>query len=362
MINQFWEALDKGILHHNILRGLQEDDKLRINSAHLYVSDRCPLKCRHCFLGDVRSVDRPLSLQEWQGIIEQFVDLGVKSIHLAGREPFTERVTLELLAYLSKKKEHHNLYISTISNGLNCRKHLNDIQRSNLDHLNISIDGLESTHDFMRGKGTFKHIIKNLKEIILALGSERVSTATVLHKANIHQIPEIIDTLSQLGVRNCFFQPVTPFGSALSLTDLLLEGKGYGQAILETKKLLARPEYQALGIVVRFAIPSEIVRSLCQVDPWFEQELLAYLSQEKAELPEVSSFLRLNFGLIDIPFKQHCIVTADGYIVSDTRSVSHYVDNSLGSVRQHSVKDLLSKARQFAIDFLRRDMPLTGAF
>jgi MoaA/NifB/PqqE/SkfB family radical SAM enzyme len=355
MINQFWKALDKGILHRNVLRCLQEGDKLRINAVQLYVSDRCPLKCRHCFLGDVRSVDRPLFLQEWQSAIDQFVDLGVQSIHLAGREPFTEHITLELLAYLSKKKEQHNLYISTISNGLNCRKHLNEIQHSGLDHLDISIDGLESTHDFMRGKGTFKHIIKNLKEIILALGSERVSTATVLHKANIHQIPEIIDTLSQLGIRNCFFQPVAPVGSALAMTDLLLEGREYGQAILETKEFLARPEYQALGIVVRFTIPSKIARSLCQVNPWFEQELLAYLSQEKAELPQVSSYLRLNFGLLHVPFKQHCVVTADGYIVSDTRSFSNYVDNSLGSVRQHSVEDLLSKARQFAIDYLRRD-------
>jgi MoaA/NifB/PqqE/SkfB family radical SAM enzyme len=358
MISQLWETLDTGILHYDVLRNLQ--DELHINAAHLYVSDRCPLKCKHCFHGDVRSVDRPLSLQEWQLVIEQFVDLGVQYFHLAGREPFTEHVTLELLAYLSKKKEQHNLYVSAISNGLNCRKYLDEIRRSGLDHLDISIDGLESTHDFMRGRGTFKHTIQNLKEILLVLGSERVSTATVLHKGNIHQISAIIDTLSQLGIRNCFFQPVAPVGYALTLTDLLLEGREYGQAILDTKKLLARPEYQASGIVVRFAIPSKIGRSLCQVDPWFEQALLASLSQGEAELPQESSYLRLIFGLIHIPFGHHCIVTEDGYIVSDTpsRSVSNYVDNSLGSVRQHSVEDLMSKARQFTINYLESLIPL----
>lgn len=359
MINQLWEALDAGILHYNVLRDLEENE-LHINAVQLYVSDRCPLKCKHCFHGDVRSVDRPLSLQEWQAAIEQFVDLGVRSFHLAGREPFTEQVTLELLDYLSKKKKQHNLYVSAISNGLNCRKYLDEMQYSGLDHLDISIDGLENTHDFMRGKGTFKHTIQNLKDILLVLGSKRVSTATVLHKGNIHQIPEIIDTLSQLGVRNCFFQPVAPVGYAFNLTDLLLGEREYGQAILEIKKLLARPEYQESRIVVRFSIPSEIVRSLCQVDPWFEQALLAYLSQEEAELQQVSSCLRLNFGLIHIPFKQHCIVTEDGFIVSDThsRSFSNYVDNSLGSVRQHSVEDLMSKARQFTINYLDERIPL----
>jgi MoaA/NifB/PqqE/SkfB family radical SAM enzyme len=352
MPSQIWEILDTGTLYRHVLKNLQ--GKFPINMVELFVSDHCPLKCKHCFHADVRSVDPPLSLQEWQAVIEQFVDQGVRHFHLAGREPFTEHITLELLAYFSKMKEKLNLKIGAISNGLNCQKYLDEIQRSNLDYLDISVDGLESTHDFVRGKGTYKRVFQNLKEIILALGSNRISTATALHKANIHQIPEIIHTLSQLGIRRFFFQPVVPMGYALTLTDLLLEGREYGRAISETKKILAQAEYQSPGIVVKFYVPPEIVRSLCLEDPSLEVALLDFLLQGQSVLTQGSSYLELDFNLTHIPFWQHCIVTEDGYIINDcySRSVPNYVDNSLGSVRQFSIQELLCNARQLAINYL----------
>src|SRR5258706_7201086 len=107
MADHVWEILDQGIVHSQILKDLK--GKPRISMVELFVSDNCPLKCKHCFHADVHSVDPPLSLQEWQAVIDQFIVLGVRHFHIAGREPFTEQITLELLDYLSEKKKNIDL-------------------------------------------------------------------------------------------------------------------------------------------------------------------------------------------------------------------------------------------------------------
>jgi len=343
-----WDVLDKGILHRQILKDLK--GKPRVAMVELFVSDNCPLKCKHCFHADVRSVDTPLSFQEWQSVIEQLINLGIRHFHIAGREPFTERITLELLGYLSERKKTINLKLGVISNGLNCRRHLREIQQLELDYLEISVDGLADTHDFMRGKGTYRHTVETLIEALSFLGDNRISTATALHKGNIHQIPDIIRNLGKLGVRRFFFQPVVPMGYALTMTDLLIGGREYREAILETRDLLAQAEFQGRGIAVMFYTPPELVRSLCLGDPWLEEELGKYILRGRSLTKQGSSYLQLDFNVVRVPFWQHFIVTEDGYIIDEcySRSIPNYTEYSIGNVRQLPILELIHNSRQFA--------------
>lgn len=361
MKGQVWEMLDKGILHRQIFKDLKSQPQISL--VELFVSDNCPLTCKHCFHADVRTIDPPLSLREWQSVIEEFISLGVRHFHIAGREPFTELITLELLEFLSEKKKTVDLTFGAISNGLNSRKHLAKIQASRLDYLEISVDGLTDTHDFIRGKGTYRHVIKTLKEALALLGDNRVSTATSLHKANVDQVPGIIHELAQLGIRRLFFQPVLPMGYALNMTDLLMGGEEYRRAILATKELLAQSEYeyQKHGIAVMFYVPPELIHSLCRGDAWFEKELGNYIREGKSVTKQGSSYLQLEFNVIRVPFWRHFIVTEDGYVIDEcaSRSIPDYIKRSAGSVRQLPLRDLIHNSRQFAMDYV--DMSLAAS-
>lgn len=349
MQNQVWDILNGSGLQRQILNELKYTPS--VGMVELFVSDNCPLACKHCFHADVRSVDPPLSLQEWISVIDQLIYMGGRHFHLAGREPFTEKITLDILAYLSARKQAVDLKLGVISNGLNCRKHLQAIRASALDYLEISIDGMADTHDFMRGKGTYRRTIENLKEIVSALGEKRVSTATALTKRNICQIPEIVQSLSHLGLRRFFFQPVTPMGYALSMTDLLIDGEEYRQAILQTRQELAKAEFQNAGIVVMFYVPVEMLYAVCQGDEWIEQELLNSLYRETSVTKQGVNYLQLDFAIAHIPFWRHVIVTEDGYLISDcaSRSVSRYQELSAGSVRHMPLPELVGQAQALAI-------------
>jgi MoaA/NifB/PqqE/SkfB family radical SAM enzyme len=354
MKNQVWEILDNGVLHRQILKDLKSSPQ--INLVELFVSDNCPLKCRHCFHADVRSVDTPLSLEEWKTVIEKFIQLGARHFHIAGREPFTERITLELLDYLSERKKTIDLKFGAISNGMNSRKHLLRIQQSKLDYLEISVDGLSDTHDYMRGKGTYRHTWETLGEALSLLGQNRISIATAIHKANISQIPDIIQNLSRIGVRKFFFQPVMPMGYALNMINLLIEGTEYRRAILELKEFFNRLKNQNDAIAVMFYVPPEMTHSLCEGDPWLEEELVKYILHGSSLTKFGRSYLQLDFNVVRVPFWRHFIVTEDGYIINEcsSRSVPNYIDFSIGNVLQEPLSELIHNSRQFAINYVEQ--------
>jgi len=356
MRNQVWDIINGSSLQYQILHELKYTPS--VGMVELFISDTCPLACKHCFHADVRSVDQPLSFQEWAAVIDQLIRMGGRHFHLAGREPFTEKVTLDILAYLSAKKQTVDLKLGAISNGLNCRKHLHAIQSSGLDYLEISIDGLADTHDFMRGKGTYQRTIENLKEIVTVLGEKRVSTATALTKRNIRQIPDIIQSLSHLGLRRFFFQPVTPMGYALSMSDSLIDGEEYRQAIHWTRQALAKAEFQNTGMVVMFYVPLEMLYLVCQGDEWIEQELLHSLYQETSVTKQGVNYLQLDFAIANIPFWRHMIVTEDGYLINDcaSRSVPHYQELSAGSIRHMPLAELIGKTQSIAIRRIEQNL------
>jgi MoaA/NifB/PqqE/SkfB family radical SAM enzyme len=341
-----------GILHHQIVQDLQGPPK--VNVVELFVSDRCPLKCRHCFHADVHSIEPSLSVEEWKFVIDQFLDLGVRHFHVAGREPFTEVATMSILTYLAEKKNIHDLKFGVISNGLNCRKYLRELRDLNLDYLEISLDGLEDTHNYLRGNRIHHHVIETLKEALLLLGNHRVSTATVLHRSNVSEIPEFICSLGELGIRRFFFQPIEPVGYALGLTKLLLDPVEYRRSIIQIRDLLASPSYQKRPASIVFYVPSEMVRVLCMGESWLEDELYRCLMGTLAITAQGPTRLLLDFEAVRAPYWNHVVITEDGYLIErcSSRSTQQYREQSIGNAVRTPIADLMKTARSMSADYL----------
>ena len=121
----------------------------------LVVTNRCNLRCRHCRVVNRKSDD--LSFEEISTVINSFYKQGGRSLYLEGGEPFIWRdrqYTLEDIVDYS----HRIGFFTTIiyTNGTFPLK-------TSADTVFISIDGLEKTHDFLRGE-TFNKIMKNIYE------------------------------------------------------------------------------------------------------------------------------------------------------------------------------------------------------
>ena len=67
----------------------------RLFHAHFDTTWRCPLRCRHCFLGG--DAPEELSLSEVVDVLDQLADMGVMSLLLSGGEVFARDDFLDIL-------------------------------------------------------------------------------------------------------------------------------------------------------------------------------------------------------------------------------------------------------------------------
>lgn len=147
----------------------------------LQITDRCNLKCRHCYLGDTSSKELPL--ESVMQTIKEFEEMQGLRLLVTGGEPLMHSCFEELNNALTEFSVRKILF----TNGLLLTK--DKLSRLNFDEVQFSIDGMQKGHDALRGSGTYVRVIENL-EAALDSGID-VSVATMVHKANLDEFDDM---------------------------------------------------------------------------------------------------------------------------------------------------------------------------
>ena len=121
--------------------------------AGLTVTNKCNLRCRHCRVADREAGD--LSFEEAVTILDSFYEEGGRTVYLQGGEPFIwhdRQYHLEDIVGYARGKG----FLATIifTNGT---MPIN----TSANTVFVSVDGLQKTHDYLRGK-TFDKIMENI--------------------------------------------------------------------------------------------------------------------------------------------------------------------------------------------------------
>lgn len=132
------------------------------------VTSKCNLRCKHCFYWkSLNSNQNGLNLNEIRKIS---LSLGrMFNLYIAGGEPFLNRNLPEICKILSDQNKICNIHIPT--NGTltkitveSAKRILNKCPNIHLN-LGVSLEGLKSTHELIRGPKTFSKAIKTLKKL-----------------------------------------------------------------------------------------------------------------------------------------------------------------------------------------------------
>ncbi len=155
----------------------------------LIVTDRCNLSCRHCYLGDSGAVDMHPELLD--AVLTGFDDVQGLRLLISGGEP----LLYPHLHGLGEMLEVRGFRSVLLTNGVLLRRDLLDALP--VQEVQVSIDGLESGHDFLRGKGTFK---KAKDAARLVRDSRRdLSVATMVHSLNLEEMDGLEELVHELG-------------------------------------------------------------------------------------------------------------------------------------------------------------------
>jgi len=125
--------------------------------AGLAITDRCNLQCRQCKVNN-RGIE-DMSFEEITNILKSFYKEGGRSLYLEGGEPFVWRDGQYRLEDIVEYAHKIGFVITVIyTNGTFPIK-------TSANTVFVSMDGLQQTHDFLRGK-TFNKIMENIYESV----------------------------------------------------------------------------------------------------------------------------------------------------------------------------------------------------
>lgn len=187
--------------------------------VEIHLTHSCNLKCIHCFQ-ESKPYDKKyneLNPQKWLDIFDQLEEMNTQSIRFSGGEPLYYKG----FDYIINKIIGKRFAINILTNGLLINDQNIDALSSPNVTLNISLDGHNAEmHEYLRGKGTFQKLIKNLKK--LAANNADVRISSTLHKKNIPYIEELVKLLIDVGIKSIGFILIEPAGRAVINKELLI--------------------------------------------------------------------------------------------------------------------------------------------
>jgi radical SAM family uncharacterized protein len=153
----------------------------------------CNLRCKMCPFWKRSSEDS--SIEREKAILRQIYDSGVCGIAFEGGEPLLRNDLVEILAFSRSLPLHTNL----VTNGTLLESKIDEIASYINGVVYVSLDGLEKTHDAIRGvSGCFR---KAVRGIMASREKVSVTVNTTIMAENIHEIEDLVKLAKELDTR-----------------------------------------------------------------------------------------------------------------------------------------------------------------
>ncbi len=223
---------------HGVIRACEPGDAIRpdqeykcyparfIRTAHWSITGNCNYRCKHCYMSAPDAKYGELSHEQVMDMAQQIIDCGIREVSLTGGEPLVRDDFFEIVDKLLAG----GVRITTIySNGMLVTDELLDQleARGIRPEFNMSYDGVEGWHDWLRGIDGAGEIaeaaFRRCKERGFPTGAEMC-----IHKGNKHLLRETVRRLGELGCRSLKTNPIADvgawkegeYGESISLEEL----------------------------------------------------------------------------------------------------------------------------------------------
>ena len=204
---------------------------MSINEAHdffiqWHLTEKCNLRCKHCYqegqkmeemsFADVKSIVGEVShmISSWE---EAYSIKFSRSFNVTGGEPFLRHD----IFYILEEMGSYGFDLYLLSNGTLIT---NEISRAlaalGVKGVQVSIEGPESVHDEIRGRGSFSSSLNGIASLLGA--GVQVSLNTTLSKTNAGYFMQMVDLASSLGVHKLGFARLVPSGRGSGMLDKML--------------------------------------------------------------------------------------------------------------------------------------------
>jgi radical SAM protein with 4Fe4S-binding SPASM domain len=180
---------------------------------------RCNQACKFCGSRAGRARPDELSTEEAIDVVRQVADLGTKEVAMHGGEAYLRPDWLEIV----RAVREHGMDCTLVTGGRGFTEEMaKDAKDAGITAVSLSIDGVEPTHDGLRGvSGSHASALAALRHLRAA--GVPVGCNTQLNRQNYAEIPDLADLVCSLPVYGWQVQLMVPMGRAADFEDLWLQ-------------------------------------------------------------------------------------------------------------------------------------------
>lgn len=215
------------------------------------LTHRCPLQCSYCSNPlELEKSSNELTTEEWFRVIDELAEIGVLQIHFSGGEPAARKDLVQLVQRATDAGLYSNLITSAV---MLTRDRLEQLADAGLNHVQISIQGAEATladrvGGFRNGHAKKLEVAGWVRDLDLPL-----TINAVMHRQNLHQLPQIIALATALGAARLEVANVQYYGWALKNRQALMPSRAQME---ECTRLVEAARTRLQGILeIDYVIP-----------------------------------------------------------------------------------------------------------
>lgn len=190
----------------------------------LSLTERCNCRCKYCFL-DAEVHGKAMDVDLLKKSIDKSVEIANgRTINLSafGGEPSTEEELLQCMVDYSKRTNGEFRY-SITTNGI-FNSNVLGIIADNAFSVSLSMDGMPVYQNFQRplsnGKASYELVEKNL--VALVKRGVKLKVRCTITNYSVDGMADIVQWLSNVGVKRIHFEPVTPGGRGANDNEMLM--------------------------------------------------------------------------------------------------------------------------------------------
>jgi radical SAM protein with 4Fe4S-binding SPASM domain len=223
----------------------------------------CNLRCTHC--GSAAGLPRAgeLTTEEALSLCDQLPELLVQEVDFTGGEPLVRPDWPIIAARLTQLEIRTQIITNALALDADTVAEMCDV---GILSVGLSLDGLEATHDRIRGyPGLYRRVLAGAEQVQKA--GLRCAVLTTVNALNVDELPAMYALLQSLDIAQWQVQPVFPLGRAAGAAELELSSQRYMQ-MGETMRQLCTAG-QAGGLKVELADSFGYLSELdTREDPW----------------------------------------------------------------------------------------------
>lgn len=180
---------------------------------------KCNLACGHCGsrAGDSRADE--LSTEEALDLVVQMAEAGINEVTLIGGEAFLRRDWLEI----AKAITDSGMVVTMTTGGYGISQRTAErMKEAGLKSVSVSVDGLEETHDKLRGReGSWKRCFETINHIRNA--GIYAGANSQINRLSAPEFPLLYEALYEAGIKGWQWSMTVPMGNAADYNEMLLQ-------------------------------------------------------------------------------------------------------------------------------------------